>query len=89
MQGAIFCLAYVCGIRHGEDEELGQEHEHAVVITTETEPYFTSGEAAWTPDEGRTWFPFPGVSGFWAVAFANPEAEWFVGKDGQILKISF
>ena len=88
-QGAIFCLAYVRGIRHGEDEEFGQEHERAVVITTEAEPNFTSGEAAWTPDEGRTWFPLPGVSGFWAVAFANPEAGWFVGNNGQILKISF
>lgn len=89
VQGAIFCLAYVRGIRHGEDEEFGEEHEHAVVITTETEPNFTSGEAAWTPDEGRTWFHLPGVSGFWAVAFADPEAGWFVGNGGQILKISF
>lgn len=46
VQGAIFCLAYVRGILHGEDEEFGEEHEHAVVITTETEPNFTSGEAA-------------------------------------------
>ena len=59
------------------------------MITTETEPDFSSGEAAWTPDEGRTWFPLPGVSGFWAVAFANPQAGWFVGNNGQILKISF
>jgi len=29
------------------------------------------------------------VSGFWAVAFADPEAGWFVGNGGQILKISF
>jgi photosystem II stability/assembly factor-like uncharacterized protein len=89
VQGAIFCLAYVRGIRHGDDEEFGEEHEHAVVITTETEPIFNSGEAAWTPDEGRTWFHLPGVSGFWAVAFADPEAGWFVGNGGQILKISF
>ena len=88
-QGAIFCLAYVRGIRHGEDEEFGQEHEHAVVITTEAEPNFTSGEAAWTPDEGRTWFRLPGASGFWAVAFADPEAGWFVGNNAQILKVSF
>jgi len=89
VQGAVFCLAYVHGIRHGEDEEFSQESDHAVVITTETEPNFTSGEAAWTPDEGFTWFPLPGVSGFWAVAFANAEAGWFVGNNGQILKISF
>ena len=89
VQGAIFCLAYVRGIRHGLDEEVGQEHDHAVVITTETAPDFTSGEAAWTPDEGRTWIVLPEVSGFWAVAFANPHAGWFVGNNGQILKISF
>jgi len=48
------------------------------------------GGAAWTPDEGNTWFTLPGVSGFWAVAFASPEAGWLVnGTDGRILKISF
>lgn len=89
VQGTVFCLAYVHGIRHGEDEEFSQESDHAVVITTETQPNFTSGEAAWTPDEGFTWFTLPGVSGFWAVAFANAEAGWFVGNNGQILKMSF
>jgi hypothetical protein len=29
------------------------------------------------------------VSGFWAVAFADPHDGWFVGNNGQILKISF
>jgi photosystem II stability/assembly factor-like uncharacterized protein len=93
VQGAIFCLAYVRGIGHrdghGEDEDFGREHDRAVVVTAETEPNFDSGSAAWTPDEGRTWFQLPGVSGYWAVAFANPEAGWFVGNNGQILKISF
>ena len=89
VQGAIFCLAYARGTRHGEDEEVGEKNDRTVVITTETEPDFSSGEAAWTPDEGQTWFQLPGVSGFWAVGFANPEAGWFVGNTGQILKISF
>lgn len=90
VQGAIFCLAYVQGMRHGDDGGNEDSTKNtAVVITTETEPSFTSGEAAWTPDEGRTWFVLPGVSGYWAVAFANPEAGWFVGNNGQILKISF
>jgi len=47
------------------------------------------GGAAWTPDEGNTWFTLPGVSGYWAVAFASPKAGWLVGTDGRILKISF
>jgi photosystem II stability/assembly factor-like uncharacterized protein len=92
VQGAIFCLAYIRGNRHGDhgdDEEFDHEHDNTVVITAETEPNFSSGSAAWTPDEGRTWFQLPEVSGYWAVAFANPKAGWFVGNEGQILKISF
>jgi len=87
--GAIFCLAYVRGNRHGDGEEADHEHDHTVVVTAETEPNFDTGSAAWTPDEGRTWFKLPDVSGYWAVAFANPKAGWFVGNGGQILKISF
>jgi photosystem II stability/assembly factor-like uncharacterized protein len=60
-----------------------------VVITTETQPNFTSGAAAWSPDEGQTWHSLPTASGYWAVAFANPHAGWFVGNNGTILKISF
>jgi photosystem II stability/assembly factor-like uncharacterized protein len=87
--GAIFCLAYIRDNRHHDDGEFDHEHDRTVVITAETEPNFTSGSAAWTADEGRTWFELPTVSGYWAVAFANPKAGWFVGNGGQILKISF
>ena len=58
-------------------------HGGAVVITA------NDGGAAWTPDEGDTWFTLPGVSGYWAVAFASPKAGWLVGTNGRILKISF
>ena len=88
VQGAIFCLAYISGGRR-DDRDYDGDRERTVVITTETEPDFSSGEAAWTPDEGRTWFTLPDVSGYWAVAFANPHAGWFVGNNGQILKVSF
>ena len=47
------------------------------------------GGAAWTPDEGDTWYLLEGVEGYWAVAFASPDAGWFVGTEGRILKISF
>jgi len=80
VKGAIFCLSYVQGAGDGG---------RTVVITAETEPNFTSGPAAWSPDEGATWFKLPHVSGFWAVAFATPQAGWFVGNNGKILKISF
>jgi hypothetical protein len=76
-------------VRGNDGEEADHEHDHTVVVTAETEPNFETGSAAWTPDEGRTWFKLPAVSGYWAVAFANPRAGWFVGNGGQILKISF
>jgi photosystem II stability/assembly factor-like uncharacterized protein len=102
--GAIFGLAYTHGIgddgqqtgehEGGRDAEQGApegsrdreqgEHEHgrAVVVTA-------PGGAAWTPDEGNTWHTLPGVTGYWAVAFASPKAGWLVGTEGRILKISF
>jgi len=89
VQGAIFCLAYVRGIGHEDAEANDHELEHTVVITAETAPNFDTGSAAWSPDEGRSWFQLPKVSGYWAVAFANPKAGWFVGNGGQILKIAF
>ena len=89
VKGAIFCLSYVHGNRHG-DVRGGDGHgARTVVVTAETAPNFTSGAAAWTPDEGRTWFKLPKASGFWAVAFANPKAGWLVGNGGNILKVSF
>ena len=77
--GAIFGLSYVGRTGGGAGDNLGR----AVVITANT------GGAAWTPDEGNTWFTLPGVSGYWAVAFASPKAGWLVGTGGRILKISF
>jgi hypothetical protein len=94
--GAIFCVAYARGRAREDDEDdrdsedhPGRELDRTVVITTETQPDFSSGAAAWSPDEGQTWLSLPQVSGYWAVAFANPKAGWFVGNNGHILKISF
>lgn len=47
------------------------------------------GGTAWSSDEGHTWTSLPGVSNFWAVAFASGKAGWLVGTDGRILKVSF
>jgi photosystem II stability/assembly factor-like uncharacterized protein len=82
--GAIFGLSYVGhgGGNEGNDGDRSNRGQ-AVVITA------NDGGAAWTPDEGNTWFTLPGVTGFWAVAFATPKAGWLVGTDGRILKISF
>jgi photosystem II stability/assembly factor-like uncharacterized protein len=89
VSGAIFCLSYLQGVgRRGADGN--GRGDRTVVITAETEPNFTSGSGAWTPDEGKTWNKLPKeVSGYWAVAFASPQAGWFVGNGGKILKISF
>jgi len=79
--GAIFGLSYTDGSnksRHDEDDD-----NRAVVITA------NDGGAAWTPNEGKTWYPLNGVTGFWAVAFASPRAGWLVGVNGTILKIRF
>lgn len=87
VQGAIFGLAYANGMSFGTRKSGSQDR--TVVVTAESEPNFDSGSAAWTPDEGQTWYRLPNVSGYWAVAFANPQAGWFVGNSGHILKISF
>jgi photosystem II stability/assembly factor-like uncharacterized protein len=74
--GAIFGLAYAQGVGNGNGSR-------SVVITA------NEGGAAWTPDEGDNWVLLPGVTGYWAVAFASPKAGWLVGTNGRILKISF
>jgi photosystem II stability/assembly factor-like uncharacterized protein len=44
---------------------------------------------SWSADEGGTWYSIPALTGYWAVAFASPQAGWLVGTQGRILKISF
>jgi photosystem II stability/assembly factor-like uncharacterized protein len=87
--GTVFCLAYVQGGGNPGAAGGNSRYDKTVVVTAETAPNFNSGSAAWSPDEGNTWYLLSSVSGYWAVAFANPKAGWFVGQNGQILKISF
>ena len=89
VKGAIFCLAYVRGIHHPNDPPSRANFDHYVVITAERGPDFDKGVVAWTPDEGTTWYRLQRANGNWGVAFANPQAGWLVGNNGQILKISF
>jgi photosystem II stability/assembly factor-like uncharacterized protein len=90
--GAIFGLAYVRGLLNEVfpgatgarfQGNASSAFDRAVVVTAD------EGHAAWTPDEGKTWFRLQHVNGFWAVAFANPHAGWLVGTEGRIVKISF
>jgi photosystem II stability/assembly factor-like uncharacterized protein len=56
---------------------------HTVVITG-------PAGAAWSANEGeQAWTRLPGVTGFWAVAFANSRVGWMVGTEGRILKVIF
>ena len=89
----IFGLAYLSnttGVGGGQRHDVAKrakrsptDYTQYVVVTADI------GGAAWTPDEGATWNPLPGVTGYWAVAFANPQNGWMVGLNGQILKVSF
>jgi photosystem II stability/assembly factor-like uncharacterized protein len=90
---AIFGLAYLSnttGVGGGGQQRSpqtaklsGTDYTRTVVITADI------GGAAWTPDEGTTWSSLPGITGYWAVAFANPQNGWMVGENGSILKVSF
>jgi photosystem II stability/assembly factor-like uncharacterized protein len=81
--GAIFGLSYVREIHGCGHRAKCSAFSRYVVVTA------NSGGAAWTPDEGTTWYVLPGISGGWAVAFATPSDGWLVGTGGQITKISF
>jgi hypothetical protein len=80
--GAIFGLSYVRKIGPCKTAACTDFAKY-VVVTADT------GGAAWTPDEGTTWYVLPGVTGCWAVAFAGPKFGWLVGTNGQIIKVSF
>ena len=80
--GAIFGLSYVRQIGSCKSKRC-QDVARYVVVTA------NSGGAAWTPDEGATWYVLPGVTGGWAVSFASPGAGWLVGANGTIVKIKF
>ncbi len=80
--GAIWAVSYVRQ-RGSVCNQTCQNLLTYVVVTAD------EGGAAWSPDEGTTWYVLPGVAGGWAVAFAAPEAGWLVGTNGEIIKISF
>jgi photosystem II stability/assembly factor-like uncharacterized protein len=62
-------------------DRRGGQRDRVVVVAT------GPGGAAWTPDEGDTWFALEGVTNYWAVAFASRHTGWLVGTEGRILKI--
>lgn len=75
--GAVFGLAYA-----QENDEGARSRPARVVVTG-------PGGSAWSADEGDTWNSLAGLTGYWAVAFANQHDGWLVGTKGRILKITF
>jgi photosystem II stability/assembly factor-like uncharacterized protein len=75
--GAVYGLSYATAASRTEPRD-----SRTVVATG------PSG-AAWTPDEGDTWFLLPNVVNYWAVGFADAHTGWLVGTEGRILKITF
>ena len=84
--GTIYGLSYAGELGGGVGPEgAGHDQSDANQTVVVTGP----GGAAWTPDEGNTWFTLPGVTNYWGVAFGSPKTGWLVGTDGRILKIAF
>lgn len=81
--GAIFGLSYVRAINGCGSRTACQQFARYVVVSANT------GGAAWSPDEGTTWYVLPGITGCWAVTFATPDSGWLVGANGQVIKITF
>ena len=84
--GTVFGLSFAAELGRGRGHE-GEDHDEGdanqtVVVTG-------PGGAAWTPDEGNSWFTLPGVINYWGVAFGSPKVGWFVGTEGRILRIDF
>jgi photosystem II stability/assembly factor-like uncharacterized protein len=75
-------IGTVFGLSYAADAGKAGPHGRTVVVTG-------PGGAAWTPDEGGSWFTLPGVTGFWAVAFGSPQTAWLVGTQGRILRADF
>jgi photosystem II stability/assembly factor-like uncharacterized protein len=86
--GTVFGVAFAGELGQGrghEGEDQGQGNGNRRYVVTAG----LGGGAAWTPDEGDTWFVLPGVTDFWGVAFGSPKTGWLVGTDGRILRIDF
>jgi photosystem II stability/assembly factor-like uncharacterized protein len=92
--GAVYGIAYAMDREHDDgdhddrdDDDRDRDHgeDHHSVRLVATAPTATT----WSSDEGATWKTFDGVTGFWAVAFANERTGWLVGTDGRIVRIDF
>ena len=97
IKGAIFGAAYAIDREEGWGDDNWDwdwdwgHHDDGKVTVVATSPGLGTvpGGVAWSPDEGDTWNLIDGVTGFWAVAFADEKNGWMVGVNGTITKIEF
>jgi len=75
-------IGTVFGLSYTADAGKAAPNGRTVVVTG-------PGGAAWTPDEGGSWFTLPGVANYWGVAFGSPQTAWLVGTGGRILRVDF
>jgi photosystem II stability/assembly factor-like uncharacterized protein len=88
--GAIFGLAYAQNIGVGPEANNGKSGDGGGGVAGPRTVVVTGpGGAAWSPDEGDSWTLLPGVTGYWAVTFANQKTGWLVGPNGTVLRIDF
>ena len=87
--GTIYGLAYAQNIGVGPAANNGKAGDGGPVAGPRTVVVTGPGGAAWSPDEGDSWNLLSGVTGYWAVTFANQKTGWFVGPSGTILRIDF
>ncbi len=85
-------IGTVYGLSYAGELGIGRGHrggDHDQADANQTVVVTGPGGAAWTPDEGDTWFTLPGVTDYWGVAFGSPKTGWLVGTEGRILRIDF
>jgi photosystem II stability/assembly factor-like uncharacterized protein len=96
--GAIFGAAYAIEKEDGWDDDdrdwdghgWGRGHHHPDNDQHDFKVVATApGGTAWSGDEGASWTLIDGLSGFWAVAFADEHDGWLVNSSGGISKIEF
>lgn len=87
--GTIFGLSYARNSGVGDDANSGKDGDDDRSAGSRTVVITGPGGSAWTRDEGDTWSVLPGLTGFWAVGFANQQTGWLVGVKGEITRIDF
>ncbi len=91
--GAIYGLAYARNTTavgsESNNGKSGEQIGEGGVAGPKTVVVTGPAGSAWSADEGDSWSLLPGLTGYWAVAFANQNTGWLVGTGGKITRIDF